>query len=245
MKHTIFCKKCDVELDENMKVCPLCGTSINSEEEKTDETKDVPSTLTKEDQYITDYNKLNTQEKRKLFWELSGIIILSGMIATLAINMIISKNIDWAKYCIIVLLCIFANITVITFLQERVFLLLSASFISNAALILFIDILSGDINWSVGLGLPMLFSFYLITAILIFLIKRTKQKSLNLFALFFIATGVFCLFIESIISYYQMNLVRLHWSVIVLVSIIPIASILFYIHYRLKRGVNLKRFFHI
>lgn len=247
MEHYFFCKNCEVELDNNMKVCPLCGTSIYDENNDFQKTENYPAStsIKSEDQYLTDYNTLNPSEKRKLFWELTGIVIFSGIIATLAINLIISNNVKWAKYCIIILLCIFANITLITFFPKKIYLLLPGSFISNAILVLLIATFNENINWAVGLGMPILFSFYLITAILILLIRKAKQKSLNVFALFLIAAGVYCLFVEGIISYYYTNLIKLHWSVIVLVSIAPVASVLFYIHYRLKRGVNLKRFFHI
>jgi RNA polymerase subunit RPABC4/transcription elongation factor Spt4 len=247
MKDIVYCKNCEIELEANMKVCPLCGTSIEVKDEKYDLTTNPKTVISKniENQYLTDYNNLNPQEKRKLFWELSGIVILSGIIATLAINLIISNNINWSRYCFAVLVCIFANISLITFLQQRIFILLSGSFIANALLILSIDIFHAGINFSIMLGIPILFSFYLVTTFLIFFAKQAKQKSFNIIALFFIAAGIFCLFIEGIVSYYLTNLVRLHWSVIVLVCTIPVASVLFYIHYRLKKGVNLKRFFHI
>lgn len=249
MNQNIYCRNCEVELEENMKICPLCGMSIDSEDKKPEISADLLTTLPKskisESQYLTDYNNLNPQEKRKLFWELSGIIIISGIIATLAINLITSNNINWSKYCVIALLCIFSNITLISFLQERIFLLLTGSLLTNVVLLLFIDIFNPDKNWAIGLGIPLLFSFYFITALLIFFIRHAKQKSFNILALIFIAAGVFCLFIEGIVSYYTMKTIQLHWSVIVLVCTIPVASVLFYIHYRLKKGVNLKRFFHI
>jgi hypothetical protein len=37
----------------------------------------------------------------------------------------------------------------------------------------------------------------------------------------------------------------LGWSLIVFACILPVAVILFYIHYRLNRGTDLRRFFHI
>jgi choline-glycine betaine transporter len=39
--------------------------------------------------------------------------------------------------------------------------------------------------------------------------------------------------------------ISFHWSLIVFVCLVPIAAILFYIHYRLNRGIELRRFFHI
>jgi uncharacterized membrane protein YhfC len=72
-----------------------------------------------------------------------------------------------------------------------------------------------------------------------------KQKGLNLIAFSIIAGGLLCLCIEAGISLYTFNRIDLNWSLIALTAAIFISALLFYLHGRLKKLSDLKRFFHI
>jgi len=226
-----------------MKICPLCGKAA-------DEKAPIPvhtgseQNMPVEKPYF-DYASLTQEQRHKLFWELTGIILVSGIIVTLIIDLIINKRITWSKYSVTVCLVIFLNITLISFLQRRTLLLFAGSFISTSLLLVLLDMYNQNIGWAVKLGIPFLFSFYLITLILTLLMKQSQQPGFNILAYFFIAIGLFTNCIEGIISLYTRHIFYLHWSLIVLVCMIPISAILFFIHYRLKKGIDLKRFFHI
>ncbi len=237
------CNNCGVELDADMKICPLCGKAsdditINPEAPESEQIRYA------EKPYF-DYAGLTQEQRRKLFWELSGIILVSGIIVPFIIDLIINKSITWSKYSVTVCLVIFVNTTLISFFQRRTLFLFSGSFISTSILLVLLDTYNLNIGWAVKLGIPFLFSFYLITLIFTLLMKRSEQLGFNILAWFFTAIGLYTICIEGILSLYTRNVFHLHWSLIVLVCMIPISAILLFIHYRLKKGIDLKRFFHI
>ena len=237
------CYYCGVELEPNMKICPLCGKAANEKAPESEHTESEQNRLLEKPYF--NYADLTKKQRRKLFWELSGIILFSGIIVTLIIDLIINRSITWSKYSVTVCLVMFFNITLISFLQRRTLLLFAGSFISTSILLLLLDIYDPNIGWAVKLGIPFLFSFYLITFILIILIRFAEQPGLNILAYVFIAIGLYTISIEGIISFYTNNFFHLHWSLIVLVCMIPISAILLFMHFRLKKGIDLKRFFNI
>jgi len=239
-----YCKNCGVELDENMNFCPLCGEPLPGEVLVQEEHREFRR-LKQEGKIISDYKKLTQIQKRKLFWELSAIILISGIIVSFIIDLVLNKNITWSKYTITVCLVVFINVTFLAFWQKKIFLLFTGSFISTSIMLMLLELYNRNISWSITLGVPLLFAAYLITFVLIILIKISRQRGLNIITYSLVAMGLLTICIEGIISLNTTNRLALQWSLIVLACIIPVSAILLFIHYRLKKATDLKRFFHI
>lgn len=239
----VYCINCGVELDEKMNFCPLCGENSNQSTNKSTKksTKKEPET----NEMYPKFDRLSNKQRHKFFWELSGLILISEIIITALIDFIINKSITWSKYSITVSLVLMVNITLFTFLRQRQILLIILSFISTSILLVLLDLYNQNIGWGIQLGIPLLFSFYFWVILLMIVTKYTKQRGLNMLAYYFLAAGLFSLCIDGIIFLYQTGVFQLQWSIIVIVCIIPISAILLYIHYRLNKGIYLKRFFHL
>jgi len=192
-----------------------------------------------------DFKELTQHQQRELAWELMAVILVSGVLVSVIVDLFINKQLSWSKYPIAIGLACLINISLIIFAQKRLFLLLSGSFISASLLLLSLDLFDRHLGWGIELGIPLIFVTYLAGYFFSILIRKSRQKGLNRIAYFLIAAGMLCLCIEGILSLYTDQLLRLQWSLIVLVSVLPVSGILFYIHYRLKRATNLKKFFHI
>ena len=239
-----YCKKCNVELDELMASCPLCGTSVQGYDQ-TEETTGQFEKALDDKSTLTHYARLTRPQKRKLFWELSAIILFSCMITSILIDLIIHKHITWSKYVLMLGIALFINISLIVFWFRKILLLFSFSFVSLSFLLRILDGFKNPVSWITKLGIPILLAMYVILFCLILIIKKSKSKGVNLIAYTFLAIGLFSMFIEGIIAVSKQEEVVLQWSIILCVSIIPVVAILFYIHYRLGKGTDLKRFFHI
>ncbi|MBN2165904.1 MAG: hypothetical protein JW717_06475 [Marinilabiliaceae bacterium] len=230
------CKNCGVELDSNMIICPLCNQYVDNNrlQEKT-QIQELESTS----------NIQSSIEKNRLFVEVSAIVLGSGVLITLFIDWLVHKSITWSYYNLIASATLFANITVIIFRNRLPYLFYWASFITNSAFLIIIDNDITDIDWSIKLAIPIMLSFYINLILLTRIIKLIREKGFNIPAIFLIATGLFLMITESFISLYLYNVIVLKWSLIVAVSIIPVTISLFYIHFRLKKRIDLKRFFNI
>lgn len=239
----IYCQNCGVELEENANYCSLCGEPVL---DKTSSAQlDYLTSGKTKNKALTDFQKLNQLQKRKIFWEISGIILFSSMLITLTINLVINHSMTWSKYIITTGFVLFANITLVLFLNKKIFSLFFLSFMASTALLLLLDNYTGNNGWDTKLGIPLLLTAYIIVLSFILIERKAKQKELNLIAYSIIALGLLCVCIDGIISVYIKNRLSFGWSMIVMVAVIFVSMILLYVHGRLKRGTDLKRFFHL
>ena len=227
-----------------MNYCPLCGEPVR------DKYAAHPESLEFRSSFInprpqSQFQRLTGIQQRKLVWEIIGIILVSGGFITMIIDLISHGTISWSKYPVATCLVVFIHVTLIAFWNKRIIALLSGGFIASSALLFFIDIYTGGSGWGINLGIPLLFAAYLVVYGFVFLIRRIRQYGLNLIAIILITSGLLCLCMDGIISLYARHTLQFGWSLIVMVSILPVAAFLFLVHFRLMKGTDLKRFFHI
>ncbi|MCY1722632.1 zinc ribbon domain-containing protein [Prolixibacteraceae bacterium Z1-6] len=240
----IRCTNCGVELEENANFCSLCGAPLLKM--ATDNLDIINSGKTLQDEKLSmDFQKLTGFQKRKIFWKISGIILISAIIITLLIDFIASQTITWSKYPATISSVLFINFTLNTYLHKKIILLLAISFLFTTVMFFLFDIYAGETGWELKLGVPVILALYITIYSLVFLIRDAKQKGLNIIAYSIIAAGLLCIYTEAIISIFLQSSLSFGWSLIVLVSVAFISALLFYIHYRLKKATDLKRFFHI
>lgn len=239
----LYCNNCGVELDKDMNHCPLCGLSAG--EKKSLSPESVPQLHDIRRSIFSETKNLTIAQQRKLFWEISGIILVSGIIVTLIINLVINKNISWARYNLVASLSVFANISLFTFWRRKPFLIVFGSLVSNALLLILLDLISFNIGWGTKLGVPVLISFYVLLIAILRIIRISRRQGFNILAAIFINIGIFLICIELFVSLYYNGKVILSWSLIACSSMIPISGLLFFVYYRLKKGIDLRRLFHI
>lgn len=237
-----ICQQCGVECEENANFCSLCGAALFQQNNLE---ADELALQIRDRKVLNNYRKLTPMQRWKIFWEIAGMILFAGMFISLTINLVTNQAVTWAKYVVTVGLLIFINITLLSFLQRRVLLLHLLSFLSTTVFITVLDMLLELPGSITSLGIPLLLAAYFIVYVLIQLEKRTKQKGLNLIAYILLALGILCMCTDGIISIYTAGVLTVSWSLTVMVSAILIAALLLYVHHRLKKVTDLKRFFHI
>lgn len=238
------CSNCGVQLEDNMNFCPLCGEP--NIDETTENIEYIKLRKQKqEEKMMTSFQKLSGKQKRKLFWEISGILLISGILISLAIDLLDGNGLSWSVYSMSICAVLFVNITLFSFLYRKIILSFAGSFISTAALLVLLDIFKNNIGWGIKFGVPLLLFAYLIVFGLVMIIRKAKEKELNLITYSLISAGLISICVEALISLYQDGTLNLYWSLIVIICVLPVSSILLYIQYRLKKGTDLKRFFHI
>ncbi len=240
----VQCPNCGVEAEKNANFCSLCGEPL-LENTTGNEAFIKSGKLRREEKLLTEYQQLTGYQKRKIFWQISGLILISGIILTLLIDFIENQSITWSKYPAAVSLVLFINFTLNTFLRNKIILMVALSFLSVTALFILFDVYADTTGWELIPGVSIILVAYLTVFSLIFLIRKAKQKGLNIIAWSLIAAGVLSMCTEGMISLYSQNTLHFGWSLVVMVSVVFIAIPLFYIHYRLKKATDLKRFFHI
>jgi hypothetical protein len=231
-----ICPNCGVELDRGIETCPLCG-GINESVE--------PSRKKDEAFYPSEILKLNSRQRARIAWELSGIIAASGMLVSLIVDLVIKKGLDWSLYSVTIIAGIWIFITLFIFARNRLWILLPGLTMATLGIQALIDLFSPPIVWFIHLSLPFTVSLFILVAIVIFLTKKALYKGFNILALAFLALSAQLIVIETFTDLFLNRKVEIEWSAITASAIVPFSSILIFIHYRLKRGLNLKSYFHV
>jgi len=231
----IVCVNCGVELDEGMKVCPLCGNDPGKKVEKETDSHIYPS----------DIIQLQKKENKKYLWELSGIIAFSGIAGCTVIDLLISKELKWSLLSDVSILTAWIILTIYLFSNKRRWTIFTLLMLTTLAALYLIDLITTGREWFFSVGLPIAVTAFILAGIVIILYKRVNLKGLNIIASIFIAISGFCVVTEMVLDEYFKGAIDIRWSLIVSVSILPVALVLFFYHYRLKKGNRLDSFFHI
>lgn len=230
-----ICVHCGVELDPGFMVCPLCGKNPETGAEETADHASHPSAIL----------KIHKRENKKTIWEISGILAFSGVAICLIVDLLIDHGIQWAHFSSAILLMVWAIHTLLFFCRKRPLLLLGGVMTTVMVTLLLIDLLGGGVRWFLPAGLPITAAAFLLAGILLLFTRVIPLKGLNFIGVILLLIAVFCILTEITLDLFVTGRVKLRWSLITAISIFPVAMILFFYHYRLKRGRRLDTIFHV
>jgi hypothetical protein len=232
-----ICKKCGVELEEGLEICPLCNNPLRDE--------DTAINLPGKNGTNEGYSPLTRKEKVRLFWELSTLFHFSALVVTLLIDIITNGRPSWSLYVVTSLVASYVYITLLTLAVSKLWIFLPGLLVNSLGFLALLDLLHNGMEWFINPGLPLAGFFVILLGLVMYFAYRTSQKGFNIIGFAALAIGIYCILAEIFISLAHKNEIVLSWSVIVAASILPFSLFLFFFHYRLKRGRDLRRFFHL
>ena len=228
-----ICPNCGVILDEGLEICPLCKSRPD---EKPDKNNEV---------YPSDILHLSERKSRIYMWELSAIIAVSASLICIIVDLVIIKGLNWSLYSVTAITGLWLFITSFAFLVKRPALLGMALAITTLAMLVIFDLLSPPMDWFVVIGLPVSLSFWILCAFFMFIMRMLKSKGFNILAIVFIELSALCIIIDIFIDLALKENINIDWSAITAATLAPVAGVLFFMHYRMKRGKDLGSFFHV
>ncbi|MFO7575304.1 MAG: hypothetical protein R6W67_09125 [Bacteroidales bacterium] len=224
------CDKCGVLLDEGFDSCPLCTPGETEEY-----TPSRPQELL----------KVSRKETARYMWELSGIVCASGVVIILLLNLLFAGGINWSLYPVTSISWIWLTLTIIMFMNRWPFGMLLLLLVNTLVMLILFNIFSSTINWFVPVAMPVTTVLFILAGIVVWISTVAKYKGFNVLALSLIAVNILCVTIEVFADLHINNVVSIRWSAVVSAGIIPVASVLMFLHYRLRRGRRLDSFFHV
>lgn len=229
------CKACGVELEDDMESCPLCNTPVTN---RGGALSDIRAVTT---QLEPDEEKKHLMQR--ILWQITVVLLLSGVTATLIINLSIVGRVTWSIYPISICLMILAYASLMALWKTKfIFKLLGGWFIS-AMLLLAVNLYSQSV-WPLFLALPLVSIINVIGIALYFILTGLKTKGLNVLALVFVSLAVASLAIDAIISVYFYEKIALGWSVIVAACLLPVTAAILFIYFRTRNDLDLQKIFH-
>ena len=223
-----ICNECKVELEDDMDVCPLCDTPVTG--------KGIGKKVVLRPTYeqITS-NSRSKNLLQQILWQITAVLLLSGIVATLVINITIQGGITWSVYPISICLIALSYASLVALWRTRLFWRILGGWIISALILVIID-RNMDASWPLKLALPLLSALNVTGLILIFILKRFKAKGLNGLAIIFVFIALLCLLIEATISIYFARSPALKWSIIVAACLLPVTAALLFMYFRTKNN---------
>ena len=233
------CPSCDVEYDDEALACPLCGAANETSSQDPDRGGVILSDLRNE------LRPLTAAQRKRFSWELVSILFLSSIIVVFVVDLVLEGSITWSRYPVSIFAGIWGFFTIATFLGKKPIPLIAGLSVDILILLFLIDVADLHIQWFHILGAPITLWIMLCALAALFLWHLAKRRGMNILAILFLILGVICLGVDAFTSLATTGRIAFGWSLIVMISTVPIFLILVFIHYRLKRHVDLERFFHL
>ncbi len=224
------CDQCGVLLDDGFDSCPLCETG---------------GTEAKTPVKPREVLKVSRKEALRYLWELSGVVCITGIIIILLLNLLFTGGINWALYPVTSILWIWISLTILMFMNHRPIGMIMLMLTNTLGMLALFNLFTKSINWFVPVALPLTAALFILSGIVTSISSKTKYKGFNLLAMVLIAVNILCVAIEVVTDLYIKGAISIRWSAIVSSAIIPIAAVLMFMHYRLRRGRRLDSFFHV
>jgi len=232
-----YCTNCGVELDEGIMSCPLCGFTLG--------TANISEPADKSEYYPSDIILLYKKETRKHIWELSGIISFSGIAVCSIVDLFIHKSLTWSLYADTSVLGSWICLTLILLAFRKYFIIVPGLLLTVLTMQFLFNLFSPPVSWFYGISLPITVAFFICASLIILLWKVAHFKGFNILAIAFMVLSGFCIVSEVFIDKFLQNKVDIRWSAIVAVSVLPLALVLLFVHYRMKKGKRLDSYFHV
>ncbi|GAA0116149.1 DUF6320 domain-containing protein [Clostridium senegalense] len=236
-----YCPKCGIEVEYTLTECPLCEFSLPNT---------TPDSFIKEENKFPDatniYPSKHEQLKKVIFSVLLAISICGIFIATLQ-NIYFSKTITWSRYSTVSILSgiIYLYIILKTNLSLDKFIKSMAT--NTLFLIILLDIVDGELYWSITFGLPCIFLATIFILSLVKLIRISKNPGFNIAAYVIFLLTLYSLAIDTLICLNYKESIILTWSIIISFIGFPLSIALLYIHHKLPEQYKEKfrKKFHI
>jgi peptidoglycan/LPS O-acetylase OafA/YrhL len=230
-----ICVNCGIELDDGLRICPLCG----KDPENKGEQEHIP------ENYPSDIIQLQKKENKRYLSELSGIIAFSGIAVCTIVDLLISKGLRWSLFSDVSIAAVWIILSLFLFAYKRPLILAAFLMLTVLAALFFIDLIAAGQEWFFPVGIPVTITAFIAAGVIIILYRAAHFKGLNIIAAALIILSGFCIITEMILDEYLNGFVDLRWSLIAAISTLPVALVFFFYHYRLKKGNRLNSFFHI
>jgi hypothetical protein len=230
-----LCVNCGVELDDGLKVCPLCGKDPENKIEQKQVSNNYPSGII----------HIQKKENRRYLWELSGVIAFSGIAVCTILDLLTGKGLNWSPFSDVSITAAWVILSIYLFAYKRTLAFVSLQLLTILTALYFIDLIATGREWFFPVGLPVTVAGFIAAGTVIVLYRTVHLKGLNIIASALIALSGYCIITEIIFDKYRNGFVDLQWSLIIAVSILPISLLFFFYQYRLKKGNRLDSFFHI
>lgn len=234
-----YCSRCGVEVDDNVARCPLCGAPI----QKFGREEGFP--WPSEEAPLPPTRPLSSDERIALAKTITTLGFLIPASVVLTVDWFFSRDLDWSLYTLISLGAAWMWAIIPLMFARLPYLIIGLATFVAVALEWGIGLMSGRIAWILTMGMPIVILAGGLAALVTLMGRTAKEVGSNLAGWILIAAAIQSIGIDIFTRYGMSGSWTPGWSIIVASTLIPIAAMLLYIHYRPSRRSRLRRYFHV
>jgi len=234
-----YCSRCGVEVDDNVARCPLCEAPI--QKFSGDDGYPWPS----EEAPLPPTPPLSGDERIALAKTITTLGFLIPASVVLTVDWFISKELDWSLYTLISLGAAWMWAIIPLMFPRLPYLIIGLATLVAVALEWGIGLMSGSIIWILKMGMPIVILAGGLAALVTLMGRTAKEVGSNLAGWILIAAAILSMGIDIFTNFGISGSWTPGWSIVVVSTLLPIAALLLYIHYRPSRRSRLRRYFHV
>jgi len=227
----LTCKQCGVELEGGMEVCPLCETPVFDGRKKGDKSAHKVS------------DQVKPQLLKHVLWQIACVLLLSGILATLIINLSIVGHVTWSIYPVTICLIVLSYTSLIALWNTKLVVQIITGWLASSAVLIVVQLYTAE-DWPLSLALPLVSAINVVSMLLMLILSNIKVKGLNILAIVFVGVAVVCLLIEGILSLYFQGEIQFSWSVVVSACLLPVTAAIVFMYLRTRNNADLQKIFH-
>lgn len=237
----LVCPNCGVELQDSSESCPLCRAALRPSARGGGSESTYPDAARDPE----DFEGLPPVAKRKVFIEIFSVC--SGIVCfvVLAIELLISRRIWWSAYPVISVCFAWVVVCIPILLRRLPWVVFAIIAPTALAFVFMIALLTSGLSWFFPVGLPVCLLVEGVSAGCVVLSAVSRRKGLNVIAIGLAGLAAVCVGIELVLNLAYARRFFVSWSAVVATAALPIAGLLFYLHYRITKRASLKKLFRL
>lgn len=217
-----YCVHCGVELAQGEKVCPLCNTKVY-DPNGPDSNEKIKSSFPKK------IENPELQIERKYGTLLMTLLLSIPVLLSIICDLLSSQHLSWSLYvCTGIAYFWILAILPHYFEKSNPYLITILDTVATVILLMFVAMISGNVNWFLPLALPLSLLGGLIAMAIIFQCNIKKKSKVYIIGNMMFIMGVGIVLVEVIIRHYLQDSFKLNWSLYAAVSF-AVQGIIFHI----------------
>lgn len=238
-----YCPRCGVEADPSVTACPLCSTPLPV---FPDQGPGEPAWPPLGHQPARDPAKTyptGSQRRLRAFWVVAAVLATAAL-ANLASDLVTTGALTWSRYPLVSLTYGLGILGTLLAWYHRPWVWGSCWAVLTVALLGALDLASGRLSWSLGLGLPLAALTFGLVFLAVALLAAAKRRGYNLFGLVALLVAAELVGIDALVTHFTFNRWALGWSLVTTLVFLPLAFFFYFLHHALHRTPDLRRTFH-
>ena len=194
---------------------------------------------------VTSPPPMSPDERKALSRTITTLGFLIPVSIVLTVDWFISRSLSWSLFVLVSLGAAWLWALIPLIFNRRPYLLIASITLIALALQAALGLLAGDTSWLLPIGIPIVMRAGLLSTGVTRLTRSARRVGGNLAGWILLAIAVLSVATDILVSLWMNGSWRPGWSIIVASTLLPIAVLLLFLHYRPSRQKRLRRYFHV